>query len=210
MKIKDSFLIEFDSSSPGFFENLTLHKKTLLHEVVDLFCKDAIVGLPSDTLYGLFTPLFTGDLERLHAIKGRSLDHPFLVVLPENYDLHTLVDFNSMPEDVPRQIERLWPGRRSLVMKKKASLKYPPEETIALRVPDRKDNPFFYAILHQFGRPLVAPSLNLHGRQPLDDPAEMKRDFSGKVDKIFFDRAFEPSGASEIWDLTGTAPRRLR
>ena len=168
-----------------------------------------IIALPSDTLYGLFTPLFGGDLRRLHEMKGRSYDHPFLVILPEKYDIGTLADLSSMSREAVAKMKELWPGRFSLVMKKNPSLQYPPGDTIGLRVVKFEDNPFFYRVLEAFGEPLVGPSLNLHGQTPLDDPALMERDFAG-VDRIFFDRSFEPSGPSEIWDLTHEPFGRLR
>lgn len=206
----EKLLVSFDSSSDVARGLQARHETfSFVSEAVSHLQQNHIIALPSDTLYGLFTPFFTGDLLRLHEFKGRSLDHPFLVLLPENYDLSRLVDLHALSAGAKAKIDELWPGRFSFVVKKNPSLSYPPGDTIGLRTPKFEDNPFFYRVLEAFGEPLAGPSLNLHGQKPLDDPRQMERDFP-EAERIFFDRSFEPSSASEIWNLTSEPFEKLR
>jgi len=188
--------------------------KIILDKAVDALASGKIIAMPSDTLYGLFGCYQKKQIQNLHLLKKRPLDKPFLLTFPETLTLNSFVDFGDTGlqpyHDLTNKISELWPGRNSIVFRKNPLLEYPPGPTIAIRKPSEKDNIFFYNVLKKLNEPLLAPSLNLHGDQPLDQLDDIVNTFGESVDLIFFDPAFKPSNPSQLWDLTKKPYIRLR
>jgi L-threonylcarbamoyladenylate synthase len=182
----------------------------LVEKAVASLVSGAVIVMPSDTLYGLFSLYGDAQIERLHSIKKRPVDKPFLLVFPESYPLDDFVNMLAIDSVLEDKIVELWPGKNTLVLPKNQQRKYPPGETIAIRKPLKNDNVFFYETLNVYGKPLLAPSLNLHGDQPLSSLDDIKSIFDNKIDFIFFDSAFVPGQASRIWNLAKKPFTRLR
>lgn len=172
--------------------------------------------MPSDTIYGLFTvykpdePMGGPQTAALHKIKGRPLENPFLLVLPEKYPIERLADMERVAAGTIARLKKEWPGRLTAILPKKKSLQYPIFITIAIRKPARQDNPFFYEVINRLGEPLLAPSLNLHAQPPLERLSEMVEQFSNQLDAIFFDDDFQPGSPSQLWDFTQEDERQIR
>jgi len=166
--------------------------------------------MPSDTIYGLFCNFSGNGIEKLHAVKQRPADKPFLLVLPANFPLDQIVNMESLKPEALDKLKMLMPGKNTLILPKGKNMFYPDGNTIAVRVPSRKDNEFFFEALNHYNGPLLAPSLNLHGQKPLEDLDDIILNFGEKVDAIFFDADFVPGTASELWDLTVTPFQKLR
>jgi|GEM_PF-2314164 len=190
------------STSPDF--------TSLIYEAVRILDTGGVIAMPSDTIYGVFCRYNAANIKRLHEIKKRPLDKPFLLVFPEAYPLDEFVNTAAIDAEMTREIESLWPGKNTIILPKKKNLEYPPGDTIAIRKPSREASIFFYETLNRLNKPLLAPSLNFHGDQPLHKIEDMQRAFSGIVDAIFFNPEFVPGEASRIWDLTRKPFVRLR
>lgn len=171
---------------------------------------NGVIIMPSDTLYGFFCAFTTAGVAKLIELKKRPPEKPFLLVIPENYPLDSLIDFSALTARAKEKIRGLWPGKNTLVLPKNKALEYPPGESIALRTPLKADNPFFYEVLKEFNAPLLAPSLNLHGFPPMQEKEKIMSEFSEHVDAIFFDESFLTKAPSNIWDLTAEPFSKLR
>lgn len=166
--------------------------------------------MPSDTLYGLFAGYGMTQIQRMHQLKKRTSEKPFLLVFPEHFPLDEFVAVNKLDYEILDNIAKLWPGRNTLVLPKNSSIQYPYGDTIAIRKPLKTDNPFFYETLNGYNKPLIAPSLNISGDEPLTNLVDMQNVFANEVDAIFFDESFVPGNPSRIWDLTKKPCVRLR
>ena len=184
--------------------------KLLVNKAVEDLHSGAIVVMPSDTLYGIFTPFREDLVKKLHLVKKRPMSKPFLLVLPESYPLEEFINLDLLTKEMKLHIQKFWPGRNTLLLPKKSELFYPLGDSIALRKPSKQDNAFFYTVLNTYGKPLLAPSLNVHRDAPLSRLDDMIRIFGNDVHTIFFDDFFMPGMASQIWDLTGKSISRLR
>lgn len=118
-----------------------------------------LVGMPTETVYGLAASLWNRDaLRRTFAAKGRPTDNPLIVHVAHLEQLEEIVA--EWPEDARRLAERFWPGPLTLVLPKRPEV---PDEatgglgTVAVRVPA---HPVALRLIDAAGSPLTAPSAN--------------------------------------------------
>lgn len=122
-----------------------------------------LIGLPTETVYGLGADASNPDAVRLvFAVKGRPSTHPLIVHLADPVQL---LDWTvDVPDAAHALARRFWPGPLTLVLPRAAHI--PTEvtggqETIALRVPA---HPVALNVLRAFGGGIAAPSANRYGR----------------------------------------------
>lgn len=138
-----------------------------IREAVATLRRGEVVGLPTETVYGLagdaFNPLAAA---RIFEAKGRPLTDPLIVHLPEAQWLNRVASFDS-PEQQKR-VEQLsaafWPGPLTLILKKHpdlCDLVTAGKESVAVRV---TAHPIFQEVLRRLDAPLAAPSANCFGR----------------------------------------------
>ncbi len=117
---------------------------------------------------------------------------------------------DGLPPDIFPLAAAFWPGPLTLVLQAGPALPEAvlgPGGTIALRVPAVA---WLRAFLEEAGFPLTATSANLSGEAEVDDPAEARRLFEGRVD-ILIDGGKTPGGAvSTIVGLSRGEPELLR
>jgi len=134
---------------------------------VEVLRKGGVVGLPTETVYGLagdaFQPMAVA---RIFKAKGRPLTDPLIVHLPEAGWLDRVVFFSSHEQ---RQLvhdlaSAFWPGPLTLLLPKHPDL---PDlvtagsDRVAVRV---TAHPLFQEVLRRLCSPLAAPSANRFGR----------------------------------------------
>jgi len=186
-------------------------ERPLTKKIVTIWKKGGLVGLPTDTIYGILALYSLENAERLAAVRGRQDDKPFLVVIPDLSWLSQLVSSQFLQQSrTTRFWEKFWPGANTLILPKKEGIPYPEGESIALRLPAERPNVFFHQLLQTAGRPLLAPSLNRPGKEPLSKPAEIEQEFGGALDLVCYDPTFDSGEPSAIWDLTKKEPVRIR
>lgn len=178
-------------------------------EIVEIFGRDGIAVYPTDTFYGLGGNAYSSAaVEKIYDLKGRRRDKPLSIVVAD------LEMAGLAAADPPAALFGLaaafWPGPLTLVLRARPG--FPPAMlgpggTVAMRVPAL---PWLRSLLAAAGFPLTATSANPTGEGEIDDPAEARRIFEGRVD-LFIDGGRTPGGAvSTIVDLTGETPRLLR
>lgn len=169
------------------------------------FCAETVraggvVVFPTDTVYGIGCNAFNPDaIARVYKIKGRSYTKPLPVLLADAGQL-TLVA-KEIHAETDLLIEKYWPGPLTLVFKTApiALNATRGKQTIAVRVPDHK---FVRDLLVSVHIPLAATSANASGKPPLVRGADVRKEFSGKVD-VIIDGGDCPVGeASSVVDAT--------
>jgi L-threonylcarbamoyladenylate synthase len=178
-------------------------------EMAGILGREGIAVFPTDTFYGLGGNAYVAAaVEKIFGLKKRLRGKPLSVVISG------LEMAGQAAADPPAALFRLaaafWPGPLTLVLK--ARPVFPPAllgpgGTIAMRAPAL---PWLRSFLAVAGFPLTATSANLAGEAEIDDPAEARRLFEGRVE-LFIDGGWTPGGAvSTIVDLTGETPRLVR
>jgi L-threonylcarbamoyladenylate synthase len=147
---------------------------------VEILRKGGVVGLPTETVYGLAGDAFQPTaVARIFEAKGRPLTDPLIVHLPEAGWLDRVVRFSSSEQSqlVHDLTSAFWPGPLTLLLPKHPDL---PDlvtagsDRVAVRV---TAHPLFQEVLRRFDSPLAAPSANRFGRisptSPLDVQIEL-------------------------------------
>lgn len=148
----------------------------LNYELVRILKEGGVVGMRTDTVYGLLTPAFhRASVEELYRIKMRSEGKPFIILIsgfemlkrfPIEIHSHTL-----------RLLEGVWPGEVSVVLPLKGGYIESEEfyylhqgkKSLAFRVPN---DSFLRKVISLVG-PLVALSANAEGEKPAQSIQEV-------------------------------------
>jgi L-threonylcarbamoyladenylate synthase len=134
--------------------------KISLEKAIQLLKSEKIVGLPTETVYGLASRFDSEKaIRRIFETKERPLNHPLIIHIAEIDWLYQLAkDINPY---VTQLINRFWPGPLTLVLKKKlivSDMVTASQDTVAIRIPD---HPLMRDVIKKVGVPLVAPSANI-------------------------------------------------
>jgi tRNA threonylcarbamoyl adenosine modification protein (Sua5/YciO/YrdC/YwlC family) len=166
-----------------------------------------IVGVPTDTVYGLAAdPFHTGASDRLFALKRRprSVELPVLVASQEEALELTI----AVPPAARRLMARYWPGALTLVLPRRPDLNADlgvDDATIGLRCPG---HPVPLALCEAVG-PLATTSANRHREPPATTASEVASAFGAGV-ALILDAGVCNGTASTVVDCTGEEPRLLR
>lgn len=166
-----------------------------------------IVGLPTDTVYGLAAdPFRTGAADRLFAVKRRPRERDLPVLVADEEQALSLA--TAVPATARRLIERFWPGALTLVLPRRPDLAVDlgsDEATVGVRCPA---HPVPRALCRAAG-PLATTSANVHGQPPLTTASEVAASFGPAV-AVVVDGGPCTGRPSTVVDCTGEEPKLLR
>ncbi len=134
----------------------------LIERVAQALDAGQVVGLPTDTFYGLAVdPVNLRAVDRIYEIKERSRHKPLSLLIADVAQAYALA--RSCDNAFDRLAERFWPGPLTLIVR--AGSKLPLRVTantgnVALRVPE---SAIARAVVTRLGLPITATSANLHG-----------------------------------------------
>jgi len=166
-----------------------------------------LVGVPTDTLYGIAVDPFNEDaLARVFEVKGRPGVKPLAILVADLDQAQQLAAFSDRAIELA---ETHWPGALTLVLPKLAAT---PEwlgdrarKTIGLRSPDHPDTREF---LRAAG-PLAVTSANMLGQSAVGDD-EAAQELFGPDIAVYVPGEALGDAASTILDLTQPAEWVLR
>lgn len=144
---------------------------------------DALVGLPTETVYGLAANAFSEKaVASVFAVKQRPANNPLIVHVDRIAEVKQLVQ--EMPEMAEALLEHFAPGPITVLLKKNALL--PPNVTagrfeVAIRIPS---HPQTLELLRRIDFPLVMPSANLHTTISPTHPQHVLKNFYGAIPYI--------------------------
>ncbi len=166
-----------------------------------------IVGIPTETVYGLGANAFNGDaVSAIFAAKGRPQDNPLIVHVDGVIMARQLGIFNKNAEALAKSF---WPGPLTLVVKSTGAVPSVVNcglETIALRMPDCD---IALSLISAAGVPIAAPSANKSGSPSPTSAAHVQKDFGNQfliIDGGECDIGIE----STVIDITSSIPVILR
>jgi L-threonylcarbamoyladenylate synthase len=143
-----------------------------------------LVAFPTETVYGLGADATNGEaVARLYEAKGRPAFNPLIAHVADLGAAQALGRFDAA---AARLAAAFWPGPLTLVLPKAANcpvatLAAAGLDTLAVRVPD---HPVARAILHAFGKSVVAPSANRSGHVSPTTAAHVLADLGGRINLI--------------------------
>lgn len=180
-------------------------------EAADALRAGAVVGMPTETVYGLAALASNpAAVRRVFAIKGRPANHPVILHVAGVTGLRRWS--RDLPPYAVRLAQALWPGPLTLVVP--ATNEVPRyitggQDTVGIRCPA---HPVALALIEQAG-PVAAPSANRFGQVSPVSASDVIADIGDRLESrdVVLDGAACPVGVeSTILDCTGSAPRVLR
>jgi L-threonylcarbamoyladenylate synthase len=168
-----------------------------------------LVIYPTRCLYGLGADATNpAAIEKVFAVKGRSLNRPISVLCQDAVCLRRIVQ--RVPPHGERIMKRFWPGWVTLVFEANDAL--PSVLTaglgkIGVRLPA---NPVGAALVAGLGRPLTATSANLSGADGCFRVQDLPRVVLDRVDLVLDAGQLEGGPGSTVVDVTGPVPVILR
>ncbi len=158
---------------------LSDHAEDLL-EAAELLRNGAVVGMPTETVYGLAADARNPEAVRqIFAAKGRPADNPLIVHIAEMRALEQVAA--TVPPLAEKLAERFWPGPLTMILPKRKEI---PEitsgglDTVGIRMPS---HPVARALIQLSGVPIAAPSANISGYPSPTTAQHVMRDMQGKI-----------------------------
>lgn len=166
-------------------------QKKLIKKAVELLNQGQLIGLPTETVYGL-----AGDakneaaIKKIFQAKGRPENHPLIV------HIGTLKEVDDWAKQISpnakKLMQKFWPGPLTLILKKQnhvSNLLTGGQDSIGLRMPN---HPMALEVLTTFGSALAAPSANQFGHISPTRPEDVIEELDDHVALVL------PGGATDI------------
>ena len=154
-----------------------------IKSAVEKLLSGGVVGIPTDTLYGLAANVFDETaLDRIYQIKGRPQKLALPVLISNIDQLHIVSEKVSKTSlKIARQF---WPGPLTLVLPKRDIVSYLATgglDTIAVRIPNHRVP---LAIIEELGFPITGTSANLSGTPDLITIESVERELGNHLDGL--------------------------
>lgn len=176
---------------------------------VEILKNGGIVGIPTETVYGLAADAFNDvAISKVFEVKRRPADNPLILHIG-NLEMFNLI-ISDVPVLVQRLINKFWPGPLTIIVPKTkqiSNLITAGRGNLAIRFPSHK---LAQKIINTFGRPLVAPSANISGHFSPTKVEHVLSDLGGSIDAIVDGGDCDFGVESTIIDLCGDIPKILR
>lgn len=189
--------------------NITTEYERALEKSAELINKGEVVGIPTETVYGLGANAFDEEaVKKIFIAKGRPGDNPLIVHISKFDDLCELV--TEIPEKVRTMAEKFWPGPLTMIMKKSeriSSVVSGGLSTVAVRMPK---SDYARAIIESCGVPLAAPSANLSGSPSPTNAKYVFQDMNGRIPLIIDGGNSKIGVESTVISFAEDPPRLLR
>jgi L-threonylcarbamoyladenylate synthase len=183
--------------------------RLIIEEAAAVLRRGGLVVFPTETVYGLGADAENpAAVRRVYAAKGRPADHPVILHVAEPRWMQRLAA--ELPDAAWILADAFWPGPMTLVVHRSAQvdgLVTGGLPTVGLRVPA---HPVARALLHEFGRPVAAPSANRFGRVSPTCVQHVLEELDGCVDLILDGGPCAVGLESTIVDVSSGPPVVLR
>lgn len=159
--------------------------KEIIEKTVAVLRSGGVILYPTDTVWGIGCDATNRDaVKRIFEIKERA-DHKAMIVLTHSVD-EVARYVNDLPHIASELLRSNGDGGKPLTLilpqgAGVASNLLPPEETIAIRVPQHK---FCKLILRKLHRPVVSTSANISGEPTPSSFDKISKDIISKVDYV--------------------------
>ena len=158
-------------------------RSSVYREVAELLEQGQVVGLPTETVYGLGADAFCESaVAEVFAVKERPKFDPLICHLPS---ARALADIAEVPAELQELVNTLaaefWPGPMTLVLPRKACV---PDivtaglPTVACRVPRHE---VMRGVAKALGRPIAAPSANRFGHISPTSAGAVLKELGGRI-----------------------------
>ena len=175
-----------------------------LNTAADLIRRGGLVGVPTETVYGLAgNGLDEAAVRLIYEVKGRPEVKPLALMVPDAGEMDKYCE--NVPESAKALAARFWPGPLSIVLNARTDVV--PEivraggKTVSLRCPD---HPLTLEVLRLAGLPFAAPSANPSGQPSPKTAEEVYAYFAGSIGAVIDGGPCGLGRESTILDMSKT------
>jgi L-threonylcarbamoyladenylate synthase len=178
-------------------------------EAIEVLRAGGIVGLPTDTVYGIAVALSTpGGIERLFEAKQRPLDKGIVLLLD---DATQAARIGLLTPAAAALAAAAWPGGLTVIVPQRPDVPWPlaltgGAATIGLRIPDH-DAP--RTLARSLG-PLPTTSANISGQPEATDATAILDQLGAAIDLVLDGGPARGGPPSTVVDCTGADPVIVR
>lgn len=182
---------------------------TSVERALDVLRNGGLVGLPTETVYGLAADAANEHaVRRIFEAKGRPADHPLIVHVAHAEQLSDWAA--TIPPAAAVLADTCWPGPLTLLVPRSAhvlDVVTGGRATVGVRVPA---HPLASELLQRFGGGLAAPSANRFGKVSPTTAQHVLTDLGDLVDYVLDGGACPVGVESTIVDCTVQPAQILR
>lgn len=154
-----------------------------LQTAAELIKNGNIVGIPTETVYGLGANASDPEaVRKIFAAKGRPADNPLIVHLAEFSDAVKYT--SSIPELAYKLAEHFCPGPLTIILPKNDRIPMVTSgglDTVGIRIPS---HPVMHRIIELSGCAIAAPSANTSGLPSCTSAEHVMKDMNGKISAV--------------------------
>lgn len=180
-----------------------------INTAAELIRAGEVVGIPTETVYGLGANAFDEDaVRKIFAAKGRPADNPLIVHISSFDEIEPLV--TEIPALAKKCAEKFWSGPLTMIMPKSDRIPLVTSgglDTVGIRMPS---NATARAIIKASGCPIAAPSANLSGSPSPTTAQHVFKDMNGRIPAIVDGGACGVGVESTVISFESDAIRLLR
>ena len=186
----------------NIYSNIFSYNKKSLHKTIANLKKGNIVGLPTETVYGIAgNAYFKESIKKIYKIKKRPKINPLIVHF---YDYKNAENDVVLNDSFFKLYNKFCPGPITFILKKKKSKIHPMvsayHNTIAIRFPSHK---IIRSILKKINFPLAMPSANISSSVSPVNAEDVADEFKKKLKFILNGGKSKIGIESTVIDLTG-------
>ncbi|MEM1378075.1 MAG: L-threonylcarbamoyladenylate synthase [Pseudomonadota bacterium] len=185
-----------------------LDERSIAH-AADLLRDSGLVGVPTETVYGLAADATNGDaVAAIFETKARPSFNPLICHVSDLAMAETLIEMNAT---ALKLADAFWPGPLTLVLPKRADcpvhdLVTADLDTLAVRLPSGP----MQTLAAQLGKPIAAPSANRSGRISATSAQAVYEELGTRVSLILDDGPTSIGVESTIVRVDGECVTLLR
>jgi L-threonylcarbamoyladenylate synthase len=188
---------------------ISSHSPNAIARAVDVLNSGGLVGLPTETVYGLAARADNDEaVAKIYIAKGRPSGHPLILHISDISELNRYAV--NIPREAMNLAQQCWPGPLTLLLHKSVEVSHHVtggRDTVAIRVPA---NDCALSIIGRCGHAVAAPSANVFGHVSPSTAQHVHDDLGDRVDLIVDDGNCSIGVESTIIDFTAPHPQLLR
>ena len=182
---------------------------TSIELAVDNLRNDLLIGLPTETVYGLAAlASHPKAIAKIFEVKARPTNHPLILHIADYQQLEKWA--KNIPQYARNICEHFWPGPLTVILMRSKNVCDEitgKRETVAIRIPNHK---VALSLLNSLNDGLVAPSANRFGKVSPTCAKHVVDDLGDDVSLVLDGGICEIGVESTIIDCTSNSPQILR
>ena len=179
----------------------------LVMRVAETLSQGGIIAYPTDTTYGIGCSIFNKrGIERIYLLKQRERKKPFSFICA---DLSEIARYARVSNYAYKVMKRFLPGPYTFVLNATSlvpDLLLTRQKTVGIRIPA---NRICLAVVRELGHPIITPSANRSGEEPIGDPSLVDDELGAELD-IVIDGGVLSADVSSVVSLIDDVPVVLR